>query len=404
VKVHYATSGTHAPVLASTRGDGVPDTVALAGDLAQDALDKFSQWGYKALPSDASCSSNGGDAKLDIYLVKFGGADGTTAREACQGKVCASYLLVESTFTGRGYATATEGFQTVVPHEVFHAVQNAYDADLDRFWAEGTAQWAMKTLRPTLKDLERNLPSFFAESQRSPDVPPAGATAGYLYGSAVWPLFLAARFDADLIRQALEQEASLATMSAIDAALVARGSALATEYPLFVAWNACTGPRAGTGGYPDAKTYPQIKTIAELGADGVNGVTTGYSSFTYHSVVDAPTHVSLETDAARNAGVLVPMAGGKCELDRATKLPATNQGEALVVVAGITARKNDAAFALKGGPPPAGPGDAGSPSGSATGGGDSGGCGVGSERSTTPVHLAVGTVFLGLAVARRRRR
>ena len=96
--------------------------------------------------------------------------------EACIGAVCSSFLLVESTFAGRGYPTVTEGFETVVAHELFHAVQNAYDHDMDRFWAEGSAQWAMKIVYPGRTDFENQLPAFFKDNTRSLDTQPAGVS------------------------------------------------------------------------------------------------------------------------------------------------------------------------------------------------------------------------------------
>src|SRR5262245_22331835 len=61
VRVHWATEGAHAPSLSSTRADGVPDTVAFAADTAEDVLTRYAAMGYRKIPSDAGCASNGGD-------------------------------------------------------------------------------------------------------------------------------------------------------------------------------------------------------------------------------------------------------------------------------------------------------------------------------------------------------
>ena len=345
-RVHWATSGSHAPDLATTRPDSVPDTVAFAAKIADEALRGFAQRGFKAPPSDASCTSNGGDGKIDVYLVRFAGADGATIPEACSGTACSSFVLVEATFAGRGYANAEEGFSTVVTHELFHAVQNAYDSQLDRFWAEGTAQWAMKALHPELADFERQLPAFFAEPNRSLDTQPSGVTAGFLYGSSVFPLFLETWKGEGFVRAAFEAEAAGAkSIPAIESILQARGSSLAEAYPLFGAWNAATKARAGTGGYPDAARYPGVKAAALT--DGVSGITAGLGYQVFTGTLAARSKVSLETDATRNAGVLVPLEGGKARLDLAAKLPAAAEGEVLVVVAGVTTKKTDAPFSLR---------------------------------------------------------
>jgi len=420
VSVHYTTTGANAVDPATTRADAVPDTVALAADVGDKALAKYASLGFKAPPSDAACTSNGGDGKIDIYLVAFTGADGTTIPEACNGRACSSFVLAESTFKGRGYPTITEGFETVIAHELFHAVQNTYDSELDRFWAEGTAQWAMKLVYPQLVDFEQQLPAFFVDPTRSLDTQPSGVTAGFLYGSAVWPLFLTLRHGPDTVRTILEGEADgTKSIAAADAFLMTKGSSIAEDYPLFGAWNTATKTLAGTGGYPDAAKYPGVK-VAAL-ADGATAITSGLAYFSYRGTLDADSKISLDTDATRNGGVAVPIDGGKPDLTRAVKLPAdVAAGDVLVVVAGITTKKTDAPFTLHVGPPdPAmgssSGGDAGASSTGGPGGGSSsGGCAVvakagaprgeGSDRDGLASFTVLGLAVAGLVTARRRRR
>src|SRR5262249_40541538 len=120
----------------------------------------------------------------------------------------------------------------------------------------------------------------------------------------------------------------------------------AEEYPRFAAWNAATGERAGTGGYPDAALYPLVPA-AELTAGAlVKGVTSGFSSYYYRARSDGPATIELDTDADRNAGTLVPFDGSSLRLDRMKPLPAALEGEAIVVVSGTTPKKTDAPFTL----------------------------------------------------------
>src|SRR4051794_31924043 len=79
VLVWYATSGHHAPNLASTRADGVPDDVAHAAEVTDDALASYAAMGFRPPVSDGTydaCASNGGDGRLDVYLMDFTAADG----------------------------------------------------------------------------------------------------------------------------------------------------------------------------------------------------------------------------------------------------------------------------------------------------------------------------------------
>jgi hypothetical protein len=408
VRVHYAASGAHAPDPATTRTDGVPDTVAYVADTAEDALTRFASMGYARPPSDVSCASNGGDDKLDVYLVDFAGADGSTVKASCNGSSCGSFVLVDATFKGRGYPTIEEGFRTVVVHELFHAVQNAYVADMpERFWAEGTAQWAMKVLHPELVDFERQLPAFFAEPKRSLDSAASGVTAGYLYGSSVWPLFLSLRHGPETIREIFEAQgegpSGLGAIAATDAVLKGKGASLADEFPLFCAWNVGTKDRAGTGGYPDAAKYPGIKGVGALD-DGRSGITSGLASFSFVGDLGERTKVALETDETRNGGVLVPLEGERVLLEKAQKLPAVAEGRVLVVVAGITAKKTDAPFTLRLLPPDDDATSSSSSGASSVDDGSGCSCGLVGARHGGGALDLVALGALGLTWRRRRRR
>jgi hypothetical protein len=289
----------------------------------------------------------------------------------------------------------------VVAHELFHAVQNGYDSELDRFWAEGTAQWAMKNVFSHLTDFEGQLPAFFKDPTRSLDTQPSGVTAGFLYGSAVWPLFLTLRHGPETVREIFERELDGAkAIAATEAVLATKGASLAQDYPLFGAWNAATKALAGEGGYPDAAKYPGV-AAAPL-ADGASGITSGLAYYVFRGSLDAPARISLETDAARNGGVVVPVVGGKPQLASTKPLPADAEGDVLVVVAGTTTKKTDAPFRLHlGAPEPVGApsGGASSSSGEAgeEGGGDGGGCAI-SERGRAPGLHALGSLLM-MAVA-----
>jgi hypothetical protein len=412
VRVHYATTGNNSVDPTTTRADSVPDTVALAADVGEKALGKYAEMGFKQPPPDTGCTSNGGDDKLDVYLVAFTGADGVTITESCTGTACSSFVLVEASFSGRGYPTVAEGFRTVVAHELFHSVQDGYDSELDRFWAEGTAQWAMKQVFPELVDFEQQLPAFFKDPTRSLDTQPSGVTAGFLYGSSVWPLFLTLRHGPTTVREILEKETDgTKSLVATDAFLMSKGSSLAEDYPLFGAWNSATKALAGTGGYPDAAKYPGVK-LAVL-AEGATGITSGLSYFSYRATLDALSKVSVETDATRNAAVAVPIVSGAPDLTKAVKLPADLEGDVLVVVAGITTKKTDAPFTIHLGAPDgtssggtSGTTDAGTSGG---GGGESGGCATAGTAapSSSPARAAfaaLAAVLGAIVVARRRRR
>lgn len=351
VLVWYALSGKHAPVLASTRPDKVPDHVALAAQITDDALAAYEGLGFRPLVADATPGCEGGDGRLDIYLMAFAAADGLTVPLDCvpSGKAlrCASFIIAERKPQNRGYASFEVGTRVILPHEAFHAVQNAYDANMDRYWAEGTAQWAAARLDPTLGDLERFLPSFFDDPKRPMDLPPGGVTASFLYGSAIWPVFLDERAGAQVIQGALEaQDKGARAAAAVAESLAAQGKTLADEVTAFRAWNVSTGARAGEGGYSRAGEYPEVPLGDALDGGEASGVLAGLSA-AYHpySFVE-PHKLSFSGDEARLRAVAVPIVEGVARLDQIAPLPVELGGEGVVVVAGISEKLSDAPYSV----------------------------------------------------------
>lgn len=412
VRVWYAIDGEDAVNLASSRPDGVPDDVAEVAQVTSDALERYAAMGYRAPVSDGvnpSCGSNGGDDRLDVYLMHMVGADGATFAEPdrCtsfgEALQCADFILAQSNFAdfAQLYDSPSIGIRTVLPHEAFHAVQDAYDSLLDRFWAEGTAQWAAKTLDPSLEDLERFLPAFLGDPGRSLDGPPNGVTSAFLYGAALWPVFLTQRHGEEIVRSIFEEEGrdGDAALVATDQVLQTASSSMALEFPRFAAWNVATGTRAGTEGYPDAARYPMVPVEA-LDGGSVQGITSGFDSFYFHVSVASPARVALETDPARNVGQLVPLVSGVAQLGAVTPLPTTLEGEGIVVVSGITSKKSDAPFTLTLTPIETSDGGTSSPA-VLDPGAESTGCSS-APRTSTPGGLLLGLIGL-FALTRERR-
>ncbi|APR75475.1 Hypothetical protein A7982_00821 [Minicystis rosea] len=322
VRVWYATSGSQAPKAI--------DAAKLSGQAVETAIDGYAAMGFLPALGDGDyplCSSNGGDGRMDVYLVGMGGADGQAATEICTqvGDVsrCTGFILADNLFEEDGYASFEEGALTVLPHELFHLVQNAYSADIDRWWAEGTAQWATKALHPELTDLERFLPAYFSDTTRSIDAPPGGVVQSFLYATAIWPVFLSERHGPTVVREIMEAIASDGSkvLQATDHVLIAKGSSLAAEFTTFATWNAATGDRAGSGGYPLSATYPMVKTevlSADIGASS-NGVTSGLAAHYYEISAGAARIVSIDTDPARNAAVALPLEAAHWSHLRANK-------------------------------------------------------------------------------------
>jgi hypothetical protein len=357
-RVHYALSGVHAPPPASTLEPDVPDAIVVAAQAADDAFDKYAELGFQ-LPltdADSPCASNGDSVAIDIYVVNFAGADGQAVHDHCKAGPpvrCAGFVLVENNFPG-AYADTEEGMRTVVPHELFHLVQDGYDAEVERWWAEGSAQWAAKQVYPELQDLERFLPGYFDNPWRPLYVPPSGVITSFLYATAIWPVFLHERHDAALVREIYEGFTGdgASVLETTDLALQGRDSSLAQEFLQFAAYNAATGERAEAGaGYSAAADYPQVPLTPFTVAQGatLDEVASGLGAFYYSVQSSSPLELSLAAEPERVAALLVPVSSGQALVSEAKPLPATLEGEGIVVVAGQSLSRTDAPFTLRAG-------------------------------------------------------
>lgn len=352
VRVWYATAGDHAPDLAPG-AEGAPLDVEIVGAILEEALTGFEDLGFAPPPSDAGIAGCAwSDGRLDAYLVDFGsGADGTVGLDDCasDGGVerCAGHVVLDHRYLG--YPSFEAGARTVGPHELFHLIQYGYDAAIDRYWAEGTAQWATKQLYPELRDLEAFLPFFFDALDRPLDTSPGGATAGFLYGTAAWPVYLEHRFGAGVILEIFEAMAQGASpaLDAVGVALDARGATLPEAFLTFSAFNAATGSRGGLGGYPDATSYPEAPVV-DLGPGPgvlVDDRLAGLAAHLYR--VPGGHRVVLDGDPTELAALALPLADGVADVPGAVPLPADLTAPAIVVVAGQRTSKADALYQLR---------------------------------------------------------
>lgn len=416
-RVHYALTGAHAPPAESTLEQGVPDAVAIAARAAEDALDEFAELGFDPPLSDrdSPCGENGGSDAVDVYVLNFAAADGQAVVDHCRPgapRRCAGFVLVENDYRRGGYADALEGMRTVVPHELFHLVQNGYDADVERWWAEGSAQWAAKRVYPELPDLERFLPAYFDNPWRPLNVPPMGVVASFLYATAIWPVFLDERYGASIVTQVYEGfgPGSDGVLPTTDLILREHGSSLAEAFLQFAAYNAATGERAGDGGYRAAADYPLVELTPFPAAPGesLDEVASGLGAFYYSVESEAPVELSLEADSERVAALLVPLIDGQARLDDAAPLPATLEGSGIVVVAGQTLARIDAPFTLRAGAAEPAPGEGRAGAAGEASEPSSSGCSVlpGSARAPRKAGAfgAIVVSLAGLALARRARR
>lgn len=251
VRVTYSASGPNEVREGDDDGDGVPDFVVAVAESAEDVLAVYEATGFRApvAESEMGLDGLGGSDAFDVYLVDFAGvADGWFSTDACRGAICSGYMVMENDFRGYGYPSIDEAIRVLTSHELFHAVQAAYNANQPDWMREGTAVWAELLYDPDNDDFFYFCNAYLDDVGRSLDRPPAGAGSSFSYGTALFWAFLVEQYgvpSAVALQEAMEDRDEEEALDAVEDVIVANGDALDQAWATFTRWNLATGDRAG---------------------------------------------------------------------------------------------------------------------------------------------------------------
>jgi hypothetical protein len=168
--------------------------------------------------SDVGWPNNGGDGRLDIYLVHIKAGGLAVPYE----RTCAptpSYLLLNSR-SPLGSDTSP-GLLQITVHEIMHAIQFTYPVIFCTevaWWMEATATWAQFHVYPNAKSTHSAALGFM----KAPEKPLYTYDDGdeqHQYGAHLFPFYLAGRSSPAIIKIIWENMASHESLAAIDQAL-----------------------------------------------------------------------------------------------------------------------------------------------------------------------------------------
>jgi hypothetical protein len=300
VRIWYSVDGPNQTRLDDDDKDGVPDFVATALETTEGALELYESLGFRLPLGDEGA---GGSDAFDAYLVDFGGlGDGAFTAESCTSvgtaTQCSGYFAMENDFSGYGYPSLDDAIETVAPHELFHAVQAAYDADEGSWWSEGTATWAEQLYVPESRDFLGFCDYYLSDPGRTLDSPPGGPVPAWSYGTAIWWWYLANAHGTGVIAEMLEaSEADDDLLADMAAVIEAHGGSLEGDWIAFADWNLATDYRAGA-----TESYPFADDLGQVGAeDETDGLVLLHRFYplasSYFPLEHAGGHLWLATDA-----------------------------------------------------------------------------------------------------------
>jgi hypothetical protein len=197
--VHFARDGRHAVPGVDADASGVPDFVEEVAAVYDEVLLHYrDDLGFRTPRSDEGAQDNGGDGRFDVYLVDFDGVgDGAFRVDGCGPEspdTCVGFMTQENDYRGYGYPSTLRANRILGSHELFHAVQAAYDANQGSVMAEGTAVWATESFDPSLRDFEGFIDGYLQNCERPLDAPLPGPVDPFSYGSALFFQFLEERY------------------------------------------------------------------------------------------------------------------------------------------------------------------------------------------------------------------
>ncbi|AUX35945.1 MULTISPECIES: MXAN_6640 family putative metalloprotease [Sorangium] len=255
--VHFAREGRSAVPAEDADATGVPDFVEEVAAIYDEVIVHYRDvLGFRPPRSDEDLPDNGGDGRFDVYLVDFAGVgDGVFRVDACapddEGR-CAGFMTQENDYSGYDYPSTRIANRILASHELFHAVQAAYDHGQDTPMLEGSAVWATESFDPSLQDFEGFVGGYLSNSDRSLDVPMIGPVDPFSYGSALFFQFLEERYGDGTVRELWERvedgafdEADPVWFEQLDPLLASRAQAtFADAFVEFASWNLLTGLHA----------------------------------------------------------------------------------------------------------------------------------------------------------------
>jgi MYXO-CTERM domain-containing protein len=269
VRVHYSVSGSSVTILDDDDSDGIPDFAQLVAETTAEVFTFYEGLGFRRPlgEEEMGLGELGGSYAFDVYLVDFAGqGDGAFSTDSCDSEpnVCSGFFMMENDFSGYGYSSLEQAVDTLTSHELFHAVQHAYEYDSPIWYAEGTAVLAEKLFDPDNEDFIHYADAYLDDTERSLDNPPTGPVPTFAYATALWWDFMNIRLGTDAIvalQESLEWDGEdKDTLTEMQAVIEAYGSDLTTEWGTFAQWNLATKFRAGA-----MESYEYAAEIGPIG-------------------------------------------------------------------------------------------------------------------------------------------
>jgi hypothetical protein len=319
------------------------------GATAEHVLAVYAAAGYRAPEPDGT---RGGNEMLDIYLEDLGSqslygyCNGDAAPPVNGPHDTSAYCAFDNDYDEFPSHTSLENLQVTAAHELFHAVQFAYDFHEDRWFMEATATWAEDEV---YDDVDDNVQYLTTSPLSQPRDSMDRFSGLWQYGDWIFFRYLTEHYPGaegelpTLVRDLWERDDGSAgatddySVQAIAKELASRGTSLRRVFADFARANRRPGASYEEGAANHYPTAPLAGRRTLSGHQGDSGVlartvdhlasaTLRFTRATGFAASKLRVHVDLPP-AYRGSEALVTVAGASGQ-PQTTALNLSSQGDA----------------------------------------------------------------------------
>ncbi|MBE0556528.1 MAG: hypothetical protein IH628_04775, partial [Proteobacteria bacterium] len=235
-RVHFDTTGKHAPAMLDTDGSRIPGTHAEYADSVAAIYDyvfavEIGECGYERPPFEP------GKNEYQVYIQEYGASPyygetfyptpiddpaGVLPTYAC-------YIQMDNDYSSH-YSKGLDGARVTAAHEFYHVIQiGRYGLQANNAWMhEMTSSYYEEVVFPLVNDYIFYVRNFMREPDR-----PMHMMGDDGYDLVLWPLFLEQRFGPDILRRIWMDMQNGEPLSSMRQQIAMRRGDFSTE---FCAW------------------------------------------------------------------------------------------------------------------------------------------------------------------------
>ncbi|MDE3056449.1 MAG: hypothetical protein KGJ59_00645 [Bacteroidota bacterium] len=269
-RIHFDTSATSdsLPAMVDQNGNRIANSAKQYADTVATIFDsvwntEIGLFGFPAPPSDNGVDGN----EFDVYILDLGANNfGETGFDDVPPinpsdtiPRFPAWIKIDNDF-GIGFRTkGVAAIEVTAAHEFFHAIQVGIGVWYNDFqYYEMTAESMESRVFPAVKDYVFDIGQYFQYIESTPlYLASSPQTPGY--ERAIWAIFLMEQHGIQIMRTWWSDIASQRPWFAMEQAISANNSSVASEFTQFSQWNFYTNFRADTVQYyPDARLFPLV--------------------------------------------------------------------------------------------------------------------------------------------------